>query len=151
MTTTSNSANDCILSKPFVYFRRLSRGHSVKVSGSTSDISPLPNSNVPRPFLRPNKIKWRIKGRLRQTSLLVVWPALVSFPDPLPAAILFCREKWVWYLFALFLDHAWVLVTQYLVIITSEVDVCDGARSSEGSGLFFIATERIPIAQKRPT
>ena len=67
MTTTSNSANDCILSKPFVYFRRLSRGHSVKVSGSTSDISPLPNSNVPRPFLRPNKIKWRIKGRLRQT------------------------------------------------------------------------------------
>ena len=37
------------------------------MSGSTSDISPLPNSNVPRPFLRPNKIKWRIKGRLRQT------------------------------------------------------------------------------------
>ena len=68
MTAISNSANDCILSKPFVYFRRLSRGHSVKVSGSTSDISPLPNSNVPRPFLRPNKIKWRIKGRLRQTS-----------------------------------------------------------------------------------
>ena len=25
---------------------------------------------------------------------------VVSFPDPLPAAILFCREKWVWYLFA---------------------------------------------------
>ena len=27
------------------------------------------NSNVPRPFLRPNKIKWRIKGRLRQTRV----------------------------------------------------------------------------------
>ena len=39
------------------------------MSGSTSDISPLPNSNVPRPFLRPNKIKWRIKGRLRQTRI----------------------------------------------------------------------------------
>ena len=31
------------------------------------------NSNVPRPFLRPNKIKWRIKGRLRQTSFLCVF------------------------------------------------------------------------------
>ena len=84
MTTTSNSANDCILSKPFVYFRRLSRGHSVKVSGSTSDISPLPNSNVPRPFLRPNKIKWRIKGRLRQTTITPL--SLISGVNPLASS-----------------------------------------------------------------
>ena len=41
-------------------------------------------------------------------AIIIVAPAglksVVSFPDPLPAAILFCREKWVWYLFALFLD-----------------------------------------------
>ena len=69
MTTTSNSANDCILRKPFVYFHILSRGHSVNVSGSMCDISPLPNS---RPFLCPNKIKWQIKGRLRQTMCMCV-------------------------------------------------------------------------------
>ena len=29
-------------------------------------------TNRPRPFLRPNQIKWQIKGRLRQSSMLSV-------------------------------------------------------------------------------
>ena len=32
-------------------------------------LKPQLNSNVPRPFFRPNKIKWQIKGRLRQANV----------------------------------------------------------------------------------
>ena len=36
----------------------------------SAPLLPILNSNVPRPFLRPYKIKWRIKGWLHQTTLL---------------------------------------------------------------------------------
>ena len=75
MTTTSNSANDCILSKPFVYFRRLSRGHSVKVSGSTSDISPLPNSNVPSTGVSKSRV-WKLSFAHAQCDMALRGPSV---------------------------------------------------------------------------